>query len=229
MTNTELISNSIEKYEIDLEKFENKKCFMCGKCINQGIKLKKIISGNFTNFNYAKCIESEYMCIECSTCIKNSDLVRKNFIADSKKIHFLSKNDIEEYIFNLEKYVESEFVVCLTKTFKKHNSFKACVNKSFDIFTIQLEDKQIKFYKKEFRKLHKMLNEAYLYFTKDDLESGNYNLLSIKDFGIEKTEIYENEFKKHRKTEYFNFLIWIMNSEKRNEIVNERLKLKRGK
>lgn len=72
----------------------------------------------------------------------------------SFKMYLLKKNDLEEYIFNLEKYVTGEFVICLTRSFKKHGSYRATVNTSTDVFFIREEDSEYIFDKKQMKDIY---------------------------------------------------------------------------
>ncbi|MFR7467186.1 MAG: hypothetical protein ACLUUR_00105 [Clostridia bacterium] len=70
--------------------------------------------------------------------------------------------------------------------------------------------------------LYNKLNEAYLQFSKDEILSGNYSTIAIEQFGLEKFIEYENLFKKYRKTYQFELLVYILNSERRNEYIKQK-------
>lgn len=227
MTNTELIYKAL-KYPIinDLE-ITDTECFVCGREIKEGVKVKKILSGNFTNFDVCKSIRSTHCCKECAYCLKDANLRKNNIVADEENIFLLKKNDLEEYLFNLGKYVKGDFIVCITNSFKKHNSFRAKVNQDATKFYIRQEDKEFIFDVGKMKPIYEKLNEAYLHFSKEELESGNYKMISIEQFGIDKFVEYEELFKQYRKSNQFELLIYIMNSEKRNEYIQAKLKLEK--
>lgn len=231
MKNTEIIFNAIKKIDHisndDLEKCDDN-CFICGKKITQGIKVKKSISAKFTNFSECNCLDSEYICEACNYCLKNAELRKNNIICDENKLYLLKKNDLENYLFNLEEYVEGEFIVGITTSFKKHNSFRCRVNTDTKEYFIRQEDKLFNFKVDEMKWLYKKLNEAYLQFSKEELLTGEYSLIAIEKFGIDKFEEYENMFKKYRGLNQFELLVYIMNSEKRNEYLKEKMKEKKG-
>lgn len=226
MTNTQIVSNNF-KIEIGKEKGI---CLMCSSETQKGFKSKDFIKdARFTNFDILSNIKSKVICEHCAVCMKNDDLRRKSFIASKEKIIYLQKNDIENYIFNLKEHVKGEFIVCLTRTFKKHNAFRAKVNIDAERFYIREEDNEYLFEVSEMKKLYEKLNEFYMYFNKEEIATGNYNLMSIKEFGIENFGVYDNLIKQHRKTIQLDLLLHILNSEKRNEAVKARIKMKRGK
>lgn len=226
VTNTRIVS---ENFKIEKGR-EKGNCIICAIETEQGFKSKDFIKdARFTNFDILNNINSNIICEYCACCMKNDDLRRKSFIASKEKIIYLQKNDIENYIFNLKEHIQSEFVACLTRSFKKHNAFRAKVNIDTERFYIREEDNEYLFDAKEMKSLYEKLNEFYLYFNKEEIATGNYNLMSIKEFGIKNFEIYDNIIKQHRKTIQLDLLLHILNSEKRNEAVKERIKMKRGK
>jgi len=225
MTNTEIISkHSNINLNVDKSKIKNTICKICGK-EKESIKEKEIISSNFTNYDLCKCKESLFICVDCAKCIKDIELRRNNFIADKNNLYLFKKNDIEKYIFNIDRYIKNDFVAGVTYTFKKHNSFKCNVNSDYNKFYIQQEDDKIFFDVKKAKKIYDILNDAYLYFTKDELLTGEYKAISVMQYGLTSFDLLENILKDIRKTNLFKFLIYILNSEKRNEILQERRKV----
>ncbi|MEG1871005.1 MAG: hypothetical protein RR192_03295, partial [Peptostreptococcaceae bacterium] len=172
MNNTEILYNALHIQNVDgLENADNKKCFVCGSDIEQGIKIKDVFSSNFTNFEACNNLKGTHVCKYCTYCLKDADLRKNNIVADKNKVYFLKKNDIENYLFNLEEYVKDEFVVAITTSFKKHNSFRCRVNADTKKFYIRQEDKEVLFEVDKMKYIYKKLNEAYLQFSKEELET----------------------------------------------------------
>jgi hypothetical protein len=224
---TEIIYSALEKSgiempELPLEKTEGN-CMMCGKYIEEGIKYKKVVSGNFTDYDVFANIQGTHICKECATCVKTRELRVNSFIADSKHLYLLKKNDLEEYLFNLEKYVDGEFVVGITQSFKKHNSFRCKVNTNPKCFFIREEDREYLFDVHKLKPVYEKLNEAYLQFSKDEILTGNYKMISVEQFGINKFIEYEKLFKQYRGSAQFDIMLYMLNSEKRNEYVNAKM------
>jgi len=222
MTNTEILSKHLEYiFYIDKSKIKNTYCKICG-IKKECIKEKEAISSNFTNHDLCKCKDSLYICIDCTKCLKDVELRRNNFIADKNNLYLFKKNDIEEYVFNIDKYIKDDFIVGITYTFKKHNSFKCNINSNFEKFYIQQEDDKILFDLNKAKYIYDILNDAYLYFTKDELLTGEYKTISVYQYTLTSFDLLEKTIKDIRKTNLFKFLIYILNSEKRNEILQER-------
>lgn len=124
----------------------------------------------------------------------------------------------------MDKYVSDEFIVGITLSFKKHNSFRCKVNNDTKRFYIREEDKEYLFDTIKLKPLYEKLNEAYLQFSKDEMQTGQYKMISIEQFGIEKFQEYENLFKQYRGSAQFDLLLYMLNSEKRNEYVQAKIK-----
>lgn len=228
MTNTEIIYSALLNSDIDVPEIElvetEGNCMVCGKAIAAGAPYKKVLSGSFTDWDICKNLATTHICKECGTVIKTKELRTNSFIACEGILYLLKKNDIEKHLFNLGEYVTGEFVVGLTRSFKKHSSFKCPINRSINEFYIQEEDKTYVFEAEKLKPLYKKLWEAYLYFTKDELLTGNYKLMSLMEFGVNRFNDYEQVFKKHRGSHYYDLLVYLMNSGRRNEIVEARIK-----
>lgn len=225
MKNTEIIYKASGSPEVpNIESVEEVNCLICGKKIKEGVLSKNVLSGNFTNWGDCFDRTSDHICKECAFCMKERTIRVNSFISDSEKLYLLKKNDIEEYLFNLEKYVEGEFVIGLTQSFKKHNSFRCRVNTNPKCFYIREEDREYLFNILELEPVYKLLNEAYLQFSKEELLTGQYKFISIEQFGLEQFEKYETVFKKYRGSPQFDIMVYLMNSEKRNEYVQAKMK-----
>ena len=157
--------------------------------------------------------------------MKDAQLRRSSYIADEKKIIFLKKNDIENYIFNLESVVKGSFVVCITESFKKHTSFKATVNNDTRKYIITHENYKFWFDVERFKNVYKIMNDMYLYFSKDEILTGEYEPYLMLEYFKQHSEndFFNNEsiLNKERGSNVFKFLVHIMNSERKNEFVKE--------
>lgn len=216
MTNTELICKHITLLEC--EKSEPQKCKVCGQVSSKHFSQKSILSEKFNDYDECKSIKSDRICVFCASCIKNADLRRSCFYADLEKIIFFKKNDIENIVFDAE--LKPPFILCVTESFKKHNSFKAVVNYSANKFYIQKENERFAFDRSKMKSIYEVLKKAYFedLMSKDEILTGKYTTL----IEIPKLFEYENFFKQHRENKYFEFLVYILNSETKNEILKKR-------
>lgn len=226
MINTHLIAHWLQDVAVG-DKVG--KCKMCGCDTETGFAAKDYIKeARFTNSDLLKCRSSEIICENCAACLKEPKLRRSSFICSSEKgLQYLAKNDIEKVLFNMNEYVKGEFVVCITQSFKKHNSFRARVNINTDNFFIREEDDEYIFDTERMREYYRIINELYLYFAKEEIQTGNYDTVQlIKYFRKNLDDFFEKDKKidQIRGSKQFNLLLHILNSEKRNEIVKARIK-----
>ncbi len=228
MNATEIIYSALQKSNIELSGLElgnvETKCMMCGKYIEEGIKYKKVVSGNFTDYDVFANIQGTHICKECAACVKLRELRANNIIADENNLYLLKKNDLEEYLFNIDKYVSGDFVIGITRSFKKHNSYRCKVNNNTNVFIIREEDKEYVFDRANMKVLYDIIWDMYLYFTKDEIQTGQYQISKIQEYGLKRFEKHEEIIKRHRNTHQFDLLLYILNSEERNKIVEERIK-----
>jgi len=227
-TNTSLIASHLTV----VEGSESGICKVCGQSTEHGFKAKMYIKDSrFTNYDLLKDVSSGVICANCAACLSEAKLRRSSFIADSEKIMYLQKNDIENYVFALADTVKVPFVFCITESFKKHISFKAALNYSTKRFVITHENYSFTFDSVKMKDVYKILNEFYLYFSKDELISGDYNALSMKSYFVVNTNEdfmqSESVLRANRGSQAFNFLVYILNAERRNEILKERKKCKK--
>lgn len=199
---------------------------MCGISTETGLDRKKFIKpARFTNYDLLKEPTSQVICENCGACMKEAKLRRSSFVASSEGILYIQKNDIENIIFNLDDYVKGEFVVCITRSFKKHNSFRATVNIDTKRFYIREEDDEYIFDVKKLKNIYEIINQLYLYYNKDEIQTGNYNIYQTRKYlGIDKLLELEDKIKDYRGSKQFDLLLHILNSERRNEIIKQRLK-----
>lgn len=221
---TELIGDKVDLELNNIKENIKTRCAFCDKEIDKGITIKDTISSNFSNYEYLKK-NRQYFCINCFKCFKYDKLRKNNFIVDTEKIIFFKQNEIEKYIFNLEEF-KIPFGLALTRSFKKHNSFRTKLNYNYKEIYIREEDKEYLFIVDEMKQLYAILNEAYLQFTKDELLTGNYRIIGIEQYGLVNFKKLENILKKYRGSNQFNLLIYMLNSEKRNEYIKNKKKEK---
>lgn len=207
------------KNEIELEKV-NCKCALCNEEVEESILLKKVVSGNFTNYEY---FNGNRLCIYCSNLFKNSkapNMRRSSFIAYENEIDYFGNSELYKKLFE-EKKVPFSF--CVTFSFKKLNSFRAELNYNNDEYFIRQEDNLILFKTQEYKKLFMTMIKLYFdNFTKKELETGEYNKASIEKFGLSKFLNLENEIKKYRNLDVFKLLIAALPAEKRKEYLNNK-------
>lgn len=215
MTQAELITAALGVAETK-DKVQGGTCAICGQeC--EGVPVKKIVRNErFTNFDEIN-VDGDVVCGPCATCMKDARLRRKSFIAHPGGVIFLEKNDIEHYVFDLEAQgIKTPFLFCVTTSFKKHMFFRARLNNDYKQYNLQFEEVPVTITEHD-KELYKQIQDAYEFFSKDELLTGNFKLINIKKFGIDRFGALKEMVEAKRTTAKFKFLVHIMNSEVKNE------------
>ena len=87
------------------------------------------------------------------------------------------------------------FVVTLADSGKKHVIFRARANHSKDKYFIQLDENTIFIDREIFKAVLALVEDAYQYFSKDSILTGDYNQAAIMKAGLATWQKYENQFK----------------------------------
>lgn len=108
-------------------------CPVCGKAQEAGIPVKKIVSSNFTDWNYL----GEYVCSQCADLFS---LYFYSYITDPDGIRLINVREIKEELIKEQK-VPFRFIITTSK--KKHLFYKSEVNYSNKRFCVNLEEERI--------------------------------------------------------------------------------------
>lgn len=213
MKNTYLIGKHINKNSGTV----TGTCCICGDENVKGDPTKKVLSSNFTDTDILK--PGDMICTYCSVCIgfkqKKTEALRcTSFIATENNLMKLKREDCYKYVINPP---ELPFVFGVTKSYKKHISFKTIVNYDRNIFHVRTDNYVIKIDTKKDVKLLEIINKWYTrksktqtYFTKNEIMNGCLNIKKIKDYGNDYFE--EDQYMlPYRKTALLEFYVYILN------------------
>lgn len=185
-------------------------CAFCGTEIQEGVRLEKTVSEAFTNYDQLTDHTASHVCSACNACVREPKLRRMNFIAigdsDESNAHiiFFKRDEIEKWLFNPPP---APFVFGCTINYKKHLSFKAKVNCSSKLFYVQFEDNSILFSPSKYKPIFEAINRLHLVFSKSEIESGNYYMNRMRQYGLRAFQNDEGTIKEHRGTLQFNNLL----------------------
>lgn len=121
---------ALKKYPVETVDFS---CGICKKEYAEGITIKKIVSENFTDWQYV----SPYICCECS---KFFSLFPFSYILNGNQIRLFNIREMAEEI---QKEQEPPFKIVVTASQKKHLFYKAATNSNSKSFIANLEEEQI--------------------------------------------------------------------------------------
>lgn len=209
---THLIYQALGKPKIESEAYKGI-CAFCGMEIETGMPLKQAVSDTFTNFDLLTNRNASHVCECCYACLKDTRLRRMNFIATEQRITFFKRNEIERWLFNPPAV---PFVIAITESMKKHNSFKARVNYSPRLFYVQKEDEQILFSPNKYKEIFESMNRLYSTFSKTAIATGEYQMNFIIKYGLNKFKRDEAIIRDARGTQQFELLLFAMNMNEEN-------------
>lgn len=186
-------------------------CFLCGQPMEQGIKIKKVFSNVFTDWNQAKCPTETHVCPSCSFTILTNKKQRygiRTFTNVANKDHLWITNRKELRTFMLDP-PDPPFVMNLAVSQKKHIAFKGEANYSKEIYSVMYEEMPVLVNREKFKTLLELV-ENFLYgFTKTEILTGKYNQKRILDFGIEEWESFEEQIEKYRGNSILDVIMFV--------------------
>lgn len=120
----------IKQFPVESVEFE---CPICHKQVAEGVRTKKAVSANFTDWQRV----GEHICVPCSRLLS---LYFYNYSVEDGKIRLFNVREIYKNIMREHK---PPFKFIITKSQKKHLFYLAAENLSDDMFAIQLETETI--------------------------------------------------------------------------------------
>lgn len=108
-------------------------CPLCDKSCNGGVEIKKIVSSNFTDWQYL----DDYVCQDCADLFS---LYFYSYIINNGKIRLLNVREMAEEIQNPQ---DPPFKIVVSVSQKKHLFYKAVTNNNSQNFMANLEEEQI--------------------------------------------------------------------------------------
>ena len=108
-------------------------CPICKQAKQNGCKIKKIVSGKFTDWTYV----GDYICPECSRLFS---LYPYSYVVDPNGIRLLNVRQLRDELCRKQK-VPFRFVISTTQ--KKHLFYRSVINCSNDKFAVNLETETI--------------------------------------------------------------------------------------
>jgi hypothetical protein len=193
----------------DMEEFRGY-CYLCGEQTTYGMKLKKIFSNVFTDWNIGKCRTSTHVCPACCFTIlttkEHYGIRTFSNVANKDRLYLPNRVEMREFLLHPP---DPPFVINLAVSKKKHIAFKGEVNYSKDIFTVMYEEMPVLIDRKDFTRLLELV-EHFLYgFTKTEITTGEYNQKRILNFGIEAWEAFEKRIKKYRGSPLLDVVMFV--------------------
>jgi CRISPR type IV-associated protein Csf1 len=223
---SKIIVQAIENKKYD-DVIEDK-CCLCGiEKANKFENKKNILSKSFTDYNRMK-----YRCSEkiCNYCIKllNDDYMESpkgkrcglrlySYIVENNKFKIIDMSEKINYLFNYQFKIP--FLLCFSKTGKKHIFYKAKLSYSKNNFWVCTEENNILFEREKYIEIYNIVNNLFqLGISKDELKSCIINIKKIYKFNIDFNNIIK--IKKYKDNQCYELIIDCLVREKKNDSNN---------
>lgn len=210
---SKIIVEAIEqkKYKDDIKKT----CCICGikKAFKYEIR-KKILSTSFTDYNYMKYRISNYICGYCEKLLSNKYLDSPtgkkcglrlySYIIQNNNFSIIDMKNKIKYLFDV-KY-QNNFLLCFSKSGKKHIFYKAKLSYDNNTFFVCTEDYNIIFDRKKYKKIFEISNELFQKgITKNELLACVIDPKKIYTYKIDYDKIIQ--LKKHKHDRCYELII----------------------
>lgn len=176
----------IKGYPVETVEFV---CPVCKKNETNGIKAKKIISSNFTDYAFI----GEYICPECS---KLFSLYFYNYIVDCNGIRLINVRELKD---ELCKRQNPPFRFIITTSQKKHLFYRSEVNYNPDRFAVNLETEIIYTTPERMTELFEFVESLVtLGANKKAMQNGEISFAVLQKTGFKALEYLKTELQKNR-------------------------------
>jgi len=187
----------------------DERCWLCGgDTQGQGWDMKKAMGNAFTDHNIAKASHSRTVCCSCAALTSKQAWVMAcekhghdpYFPVKEGKKPFLANWMFSSHVFTAKDWLrpdrsgirelllnppEPPFVMTIAEVGKKHVIFRAPVNHSTRVFTVQLDENSIVIDATLFKPLLADFEAAYtLGLSKQSLLTGQYNTAQCMKAGV---------------------------------------------
>lgn len=176
----------IKEYPVETVEFV---CPVCKKSETNGIKAKKIISSNFTDYAFI----GEYICPECT---KLFSLYFYNYIVDCNGIRLINVRELKD---ELCKRQNPPFRFIITTSQKKHLFYRSQVNYSADRYAVNLEAEVIYTTPDRMKQLFGFVESLItLGASKKAMVNGEISFSVLQKTGFKALEYLKTELQKSR-------------------------------
>jgi|GEM_PF-3100333 len=181
------ITKEVQISEPETMALDEQQCCFCGLPITQGVDIKKLVSGSFTDWR------DLYSGYSCRFCAVQTKLFKYSFIINGEKIRLFNIREMAKEILEPQ---EPPFKIVVSTSQKKHLFYKALTNHNPEIFTVNLEEEQIKTSLYELRELFAMVSALQaLGNTKSNIKESELNTETHMQFGEPIIKWLEHIFK----------------------------------
>lgn len=179
----EVAIKQFEQHEVDFD------CPVCKKHAAFGVRVKDIVSSNFTDWAYV----GEYVCPSCADLFS---LYFYSYTVDPCGIHLHNVRELRDVLTTPQL---PPFLAVITTSQKKHLFYKAVWNYTSDRFAVNLETETIYTSPARMRQLFDFIEGLQtLGCTKDALKRGEISFPVLGKVGFDKIQLLQRELESSR-------------------------------
>jgi CRISPR type IV-associated protein Csf1 len=216
-----MISKKIVE-SIEQKKYEDNianSCCLCG--VDKAFKFEKrnkILSQSFTDFNFMKNRDSQFVCGYCEKLLsdnymespkgKRCGIRLYSFLVEKNKFKIIDKKEKEDYLFDYQFQIP--YILCLSDSGQKHISWKAKEGNSNDTLIINTENEVLYFNRKKYKEVYLLVKKLYNNkISKEELLNCNLDPKKIKRLIDNSISSFNEIFyiKKFKDDNCYNFII----------------------
>lgn len=176
----------IKEYPVESSEFF---CPICRQIKHEGSHIKKIVSGNFTDWAYV----GDMICTDCA---KLFSLYFYSYIVDPSGIRLLNVRQLRD---ELCRDQNPPFRFIITTTQKKHLFYRAVLNESSKRFAVNLETETIYTTCQRMRRLFDFVELLQtLGASKKAMQDGEIPFQVLQKVGFEALDVLQSELSKSR-------------------------------
>lgn len=185
-------------------------CWLCGCPTRHGHPRKRVIKPTFTDGNQARAPWSDVVCEHCAWALSYKSLRNYSILATRNCLSHPSRVEVREVLLNPPA---PPFVLCVAASGQRWLHFKGVIAQRRERFGVRFEDVPVWVAPERFRALLEPIEELYAVFTKAEIESGDYQVHRILQFGMERWEKLVGRIAPERKSGLFSLALFVAQRE----------------
>lgn len=200
-------------------------CAVCGgtETVEEWHLLKKVLSGNFTDFNLIADKRSNAICSFCVSCLSDLYMTNKNgkkcglrwfsFLIENGSFYPIEREQRKEYLF--DRVFEQPFILAFSESMPpKHVSFKCVESNDPHRFWVCGENSNVFFDRTVWLPVYETANDCYAAgINKSELLSGKVAPWKFNKYVIDYSKL--KALQKYRNTQQFELIVSILKREEK--------------
>lgn len=193
-------------------------CASCGTQRTGNHRRDAIIQGNNTDRALLRAPGSPRVCDACAHAWTTAQYRSRNIVADSNGLRMIQFSELWGVLAHLP---DPPFVVCITKSYKKHMLPKAEVTVDAARVWLSGENGAVEIARRLYDEWIATLPAALLHYGKGELETGEYRGKSVTAHGIAAWRALDLQLREWRRHPAFGLVLFAAPTKQRQEASHE--------